>query len=100
MLTPGGGQWKLNLVEGRPVRVRLGGRDLSLLPELVRDPAEVARLLDAMRATNPAITRFVPIARVADGTYDRDAVRRAVDHGFLIVRWVPADPAPGQRTSR
>jgi len=97
LLTPGGGQWKFNLVGGQPTRVTLGGRDISLLPELVRDPAEVARLLDAMRAKNPAITRFVPIATVADGTYDRDAVSRAVEHGFLIVRWTPAHRASNQR---
>jgi hypothetical protein len=28
LLTPGGGNWKLNLVEGQPVRIRLRGRDV------------------------------------------------------------------------
>jgi hypothetical protein len=45
LLTPGGGRWKLNLVEGEPTHVRLRGRDVALLPELVRDPVEVDRLL-------------------------------------------------------
>ena len=45
LLTPGGGRWKLNLVEGRPERVRLNGNDVLLRPELVRDPEEVERLI-------------------------------------------------------
>src|SRR5262245_54475941 len=45
LLTPGGGRWKLNIVEGQPTHVHLRGRDISLRPELVRDPAEVDRLL-------------------------------------------------------
>src|SRR4051794_37917886 len=57
LLTPGGGRWKLNLVEGAPTPVRLGGRDVSLLPELVRDPDEVERLLDVMTAKNPMVKR-------------------------------------------
>jgi hypothetical protein len=47
LLTPGGGRWKLNLVEGEPTHVRLRGRDIFLRPELVRDPVEVDRLLGA-----------------------------------------------------
>jgi hypothetical protein len=45
LLTPGGGRWKLNLVEGEATHVRLRGRDFSLRPELVGDPVEVDRLL-------------------------------------------------------
>jgi hypothetical protein len=30
LLTPGGGNWKLNLQDGRPVRLRLRGRDMLL----------------------------------------------------------------------
>jgi F420H(2)-dependent quinone reductase len=37
LLTPGGGRWKLNLVQGQSTRVHLRGRDISLRPELVRD---------------------------------------------------------------
>jgi F420H(2)-dependent quinone reductase len=33
LLTPAGGRWKLNLREGQPIRVRLGGRECS------RDPS-------------------------------------------------------------
>src|SRR6516162_1515065 len=58
LLTPGGGRWKLNLIEGQPTHVRLCGRDVSLRPELVRDPAEVDRLLAIMSAKNAAIKRF------------------------------------------
>jgi hypothetical protein len=48
LLTPGGGRWKLNLVEGQPTHVRVSGRDILLNPELVRDPPEVDRLLTVM----------------------------------------------------
>src|ERR1700729_4224945 len=35
LLTPGGGNWKLNLKPGRPERIRLKGRDVSARPELI-----------------------------------------------------------------
>jgi hypothetical protein len=87
LLTPGGGRWKLNLVEGQPTHVRLGGRDLHLRPELVRDPAEVDRLLGVMSAKNPMVGRFVPIPKGDDGQYDRARLDAAIRHGFRIVRW-------------
>jgi hypothetical protein len=92
LLTPGGGRWKLNLVEGQPTHVRLNGRDISLRPELVRDPTEVDRLLGVMSAANPMVGRFVPIPKGADGHYDRDRLDLAIRHGFRIVRWAPALP--------
>jgi F420H(2)-dependent quinone reductase len=93
LLTPGGGRWKLNLVEGQPTHVRLRGHDLSLRPELVRDPAEVDRLLGIMSEQNPMIRRFVPIPKGADGHYDRARLDLAIRHGFRIVRWTPDDAA-------
>ena len=45
LLTPGGGQWKLNLHNGEPVRLRIRGRDRLARPELVRDQAEVEALI-------------------------------------------------------
>jgi len=89
LLTPGGGRWKLNLVEGEPTHVRLGGRDIALRPELVHDPAEVDRLLGVMSAKNPMVGRFVPIPKGADGHYDRARLDLAIGHGFRIVRWSP-----------
>jgi hypothetical protein len=91
LLTPGGGRWKLNLVDGRPEHVRLRGRDISLRPELVRDPVEVDRLLGVMSAKNPMVGRFVPIPKGANGHYDRDRLELAIRHGFWIVRWTPAE---------
>jgi hypothetical protein len=90
LLTPGGGKWKLNLVSGTPVRIRLRGRDISATPELVADVDEVRALLKTMAAGNPAAARFVGIQRDADGNFDRDGVARAVQYGFRIVRWHPA----------
>ena len=91
LLTPGGGRWKLNLVEGEPTHVRLRGRDILLRPELVRAPVEVDRLLGVMGAKNPMVGRFVPIPKQADGHYDRGRLNLAIRHGFCIVRWSAHD---------
>jgi hypothetical protein len=93
LLTPGGGRWKFNLVQGQPTHVRLRGRDVSLRPELVRDPAEVDRLLGVMSAKNHMVGRFVPVPKGADGHYDQERLALAIDHGFCIVRWSPDDGA-------
>jgi deazaflavin-dependent oxidoreductase (nitroreductase family) len=87
LLTPGGGKWKLNLVGGTRVRIRLRGRDISATPELVSDVDEVRSLLATMAAGNPTAARMVGIQRGPDGGFDRDGVARAVQHGFRIVRW-------------
>ena len=87
LLTPGGGRWTLNLRDGRPVRIRLRGRDVSARPELVTDPAEVERLLGAITRENPRAARFVPIPRLPDGHLDPEVLAAAIDHGFSIVRW-------------
>ena len=91
--TPGGGKWKLNLVTGTQVRLRLRGRDISATPELVSDVDEVGRLLQAMAAGNPASARFVGIQRGADGSFDRTGLERAVQYGFRVVRWHPVTSA-------
>src|SRR5579875_1135623 len=49
--------------DGGPARIRLRGRDVTARPELVRDPAEVERLLGVIAAKNPRAARFVPIHR-------------------------------------
>jgi hypothetical protein len=87
LLTPGGGRWTLSLANGDAVSARLAGRDVQLRPELVREPDEVQRLLDVMAQHNPAIKRFVPLPRTADGRIVPEALRGALDHGFCIVRW-------------
>jgi len=87
LLTPGGGRWTLNLGGGRPVRIRLRGRDTAARAELVTDPAEVERLLGVLTTKNPRAARFIPIPRRADGRLDPDALTNALRHGFCIVRW-------------
>ncbi|HEX9033391.1 MAG TPA: hypothetical protein VF834_16245 [Streptosporangiaceae bacterium] len=89
LLTPGGGRWTANLADGKPVRLRLRGKDLAARPELVTDPGEVARLLTIMVAANPAMTRFIGIGRDRTGELDQAEVARAVGYGFVIVRWHP-----------
>jgi hypothetical protein len=93
LLTPGGGRWKLNLVEGRPERVRLNGEDVFLQPELVRDPDEVERLLDIMSAKNKMTQRFTGLRRDAEGHYDSKRLELMLEHGFCIVRWRRTEPS-------
>ena len=87
LLTPGGGRWTLNLAGGRPVRIRLRGRDLPANAELVTDAAEVERLLGVITRENPRAARFIPIPRRPDGRLEPDALDAALRHGFSIVRW-------------
>ena len=87
LLTPGGGRWTLNMEGGRPVRIRLRGRDVPARPELVRDPAEVERLLDVIVRENPPAARYIPLPRQADGRLEPTALAAAIEHGFAIVRW-------------
>jgi deazaflavin-dependent oxidoreductase (nitroreductase family) len=87
LLTPGGGRWTLNLAGGRPVRIRLRGRDLAARAELVSDAAEVERLLGVITEKNPRAARFIPIPRRPDGRLDPDVLGAALRNGFCIVRW-------------
>jgi hypothetical protein len=95
LLTPGGGKWKLNLMEGRPERIRLCGRDVHARPEIVGDIDEVERLLDIMTAANARVAKFVPIPRDQDGRLDRTKLENAIKHGFRIVRWHLEAGGPG-----
>jgi F420H(2)-dependent quinone reductase len=87
LLTPGGGRWTLNLGGGRPVGIRLRGRDVAAQAELVTDAAEVERLLGVIAEKNPRAARFVPIPRRPDGRLEPAALDAALQHGFCIVRW-------------
>src|SRR5215468_5786160 len=100
LLTPGGGKWTLSLGEGRPVRLRLRGREVAARPEFISEAAEVDRLFGVIARQNPAAARFVPIPRDADGHFQPQALDLAIRHGFRIVRWhlserPPAGQAPG-----
>jgi deazaflavin-dependent oxidoreductase (nitroreductase family) len=95
LLSPGGGNWKRNLRDGEPIRVRLRGKDRRAGPELIRDVAEVERLLLTMMQVNPRMTSFVPFVE-SDGRIDRAALSVAVAHGFCIIRWHLEPTNPGQ----
>jgi deazaflavin-dependent oxidoreductase (nitroreductase family) len=86
LLTPGGGNWKLNLSEDQSVRIHLKGRDVQAHPELVREPPEVEQLLKKMMAVNPRMTSFIPFIG-SDKQIDQEKLKAAVEHGFCIVRW-------------
>lgn len=87
LLTPGGGNWKLNLADGRPERIRLRGRDMLARPQIVGDAGEIERLLEVMTAANPMVGRFVAVPKGPDGRLDRARLDAAVRHGFRIIRW-------------
>jgi F420H(2)-dependent quinone reductase len=87
LLTPGGGNWKLNLKDGQPVRIRLRGRDVLARPEIIDQPAEVGRLLGIMTEASPMAGRFVAIPRNPDGTFDADRLEAATRWGFRVIRW-------------
>ena len=91
LLSPGGGRWKLNLGNDQPIRIRLRGRDRRAVPELVREPAEVNRLLQKMLADNPRLASFVPVVG-ADRKVDQAKLANALEHGFCIVRWHLNEP--------
>jgi hypothetical protein len=94
LLTPGGGNWKLNLVDGQAVHIRLRGRDITARPELVSDVDQIEALLGVLVARSPRSANFIRIPRDAAGSFDRDALKNATRHGFRIVRWHPADSKP------
>jgi hypothetical protein len=87
LLTPGGGNWKLNLEPGRPERIRLDGRDVMARPDLIDDVDEIDDALMRMTAVNPRTASFIPIDRREDGHFEQHGLSNAVAHGFRIVRW-------------
>ena len=88
LLTPGGGNWKLNLREDKVNRLHLNGTWVAALPELVRDPKTVTELLGRMHSANPGSARWIPVLN-SDGSVDQGKLSPALAHGFLIVRWTP-----------
>ena len=91
LLTPGGGNWKLNLLDGQPVNVRLRGHDITVRPDLVSDVDQIETLLGVLVAKNQRSASFIRIPRDASGNFDHATLENAVFHGFRIVRWHSAD---------
>jgi hypothetical protein len=87
LLTPGGGNWKLNLVPGRAERIRLRGRDVLARPEIISDVDEIEQLLAIIIAANPTAGRFVGAGGGPDGRLDRGGLETAVRYGFRVIRW-------------
>jgi deazaflavin-dependent oxidoreductase (nitroreductase family) len=88
LLTPGGGNWKLNLREDRTNRLHFKGKWLEARPDLVTDTDTVTQLLIRMQAASPRTARFIPVLN-RDGSVDRTVLEHALANGFLIVRWHP-----------
>lgn len=86
MLTPGGGAWTSNLRDGEPITARLRGRNVHLIPELVRTPDDAESLLRRMLEVNSSLATFVPFIE-SDGTIEPATLETALRHGFCVVRW-------------
>jgi hypothetical protein len=78
LLTPGGGNWKWNLRDGQPVRIRLRGRDVLAQPELIKDPDEIERLLAVMAAANPTVSAFCRHPKGPKASWTRSSRDRGV----------------------
>jgi hypothetical protein len=92
LLTPGGGKWKLNLVEWRPTPIRLRGHDIVARPEVVTDVGAIEELLEVMTKANPMVARFVGLPKEADSGLVRAHLESAVRYGFRIIRWHLDEP--------
>lgn len=86
LLVPGGGAWKRNLVPGRPVSLRLRGTRRTADPEVIRDVAEIERLLPTLVRGNPRAESFIGVPVGSEGRPDRARLEQAVEEGFAIVR--------------
>jgi hypothetical protein len=86
LLIPGGGAWKVNLARGRSVRIRLRGKDMTADPEVIWDPAVIARLLPLLVKDNPKGQDFVGVPIDRNGKPDRAKLAQAIEDGFAIVR--------------
>jgi len=96
LLTPGGGRWTSNLHADQPVRIRLRGRDVRAVPDVIQSGPEVRRLLEKMLTANPRLASFVPFVRPGE-QIDHAQLAAAVEHGFCIVRWQLDHPVPSGR---
>lgn len=92
LLTPGGGNWKLNLVPGRTDRIRLRGRDVLARPEIISDVDAIEQLLAIIIGANPTAERFVGVGTGPDGRLDRGRLETSGRYGFRVVRWHIEEP--------
>jgi len=84
-----------NLEHSSPVRVRLRGSERSASPEVIKDIDEVERLVAFMMAANPAVSRFIGVAREVDGRPNRERLEQVVRGGFAVVRLrLDSEPQP------
>lgn len=93
LLTPGGGRWKLNLEPGRPVSLRIRGKDQPAVPTVIDDIDEIERLLTIIVNGNPAAGKFMPISVDDNGHVNAEQLQRAVSYGFRIISWKLVEPA-------
>lgn len=86
LLVAGGAPWWKNLQTGAPVRIQLRGRERLAHPEVIRDPIELARLLQVILPRNPTLGRFMGLRLGADGQVDPTALAVAQKRGLALVR--------------
>lgn len=86
LLTPGGGRWTRNLHPGKPVIIRLKGKDVLARSEFITDRDQLQPVLHRMVEISPSAARFMPFFG-GDRHITPERLDAALAHGFGIVRW-------------
>lgn len=86
LLVGAGAPWVKNLRDGVPVSVWLRGKERLVSPEVIRDPAELARLSEIILRVNPTWGRFNNLRFGPDGRIDPDLFERARKRGLAVIR--------------
>ncbi|WP_330249491.1 hypothetical protein OG874_24575 [Nocardia sp. NBC_00565] len=86
MLIGTAANWRRNLRPGTPVRIRLRGKDIQAVPEIVADGLQAAALYRTILTHNPTHGRFAGTALEPDGGVNLTDLRRALSNGTAVVR--------------
>ncbi len=78
--------WKHNLYGGVPVGVRLRGRDLQGIADIVDDEDGMAEAYKLILAHAPGYGRSLSVRVEPDGWTNREDVARARSEGHVVVR--------------
>jgi len=75
-----------NLSNGTPITVWYHGNRRQAASEIVRDPAEINRLVQVILESNPVWGRFNNIHLASNGQVDSEQLQRALKRGTTILR--------------
>jgi len=86
LLVGAGAPWTKNVRTGVPLAVVLRGKRRRAMPEMVRDPRELAQLVEVILPVNPTWGRFNRLELGDDGRVDPDLFEQAYRRGLTIIR--------------